>query len=57
MIEQTQFLSTVFLCSEFKLEDIYYRVNFLGKNVCANFFFFAETNFGGSLKKSQNRNN
>ena len=39
-IEQTQFLSTVFLCSEFKLEDIYSGVNFLGKNVCAIFFFF-----------------
>ena len=40
MIEQTQFLSTVVLCSEFKLEDIYSEVDFLGKNVCANFFFW-----------------
>ena len=39
MIKQTQFLSTVLLCSEFKLEDIYSEVDFLGKNVCANFFF------------------
>ena len=34
MIEQTRFLSTVFLCSEFKLENIYSGVNFCGKNVC-----------------------
>ena len=39
VIKQTQFLSTVLLCSEFKLEDIYSEVDFLGKNVCANFFF------------------
>ena len=45
MIEQTQFLSTVFLCSEFKLEDIYSGVDLLGKKFCANFFFFVETNF------------
>ena len=50
MIEQTQFLSTVFLCSEFKSEDIYSGVNFLGKNVCAN-FFFVETNFLGIVEK------
>ena len=30
MIEQTRFLSTVFLCSEFKLGDIYSGVNFCG---------------------------
>ena len=30
MIEQTRFLSTVFLCSEFKVEDIYSGVNFCG---------------------------
>ena len=50
----TQFLSTVVLCSEFKSEDIYSGVNFLRKkyDVCAN-FFFVETNFWGSLKKSQ----
>ena len=40
VIKQTQFLSTVLLCSEFKLEDIYSEVDFLGKNVCANFFFW-----------------
>ena len=35
-IEQTQFLSTVFLCSEFKLENIYSGVKCCGKNVCSN---------------------
>ena len=34
VIEQTRFLSTVFLCSEFKLENIYSGLNFCGKNVC-----------------------
>ena len=38
MIEQTRFLSTVFLCSEFKLEYIYSGVNFCRKNVCGNFY-------------------
>ena len=33
MIEQTRFLSTVFLCSEFKLENTY-----SGKNVCGNLY-------------------
>ena len=46
MIEQTRFLSTVFLCREFKLENIYSGVNFCGKNVCGNFYlrelFFAD---------------
>ena len=37
VIEQTRFLSPVFLCSEFKLENIYFGANFLGKNVCGNF--------------------
>ena len=36
MIEQTRFLSTVFLGSEFKLENIYSGVNFCEKNVCGN---------------------
>ena len=34
MIEQTRFLSTVFLCSEFKLENIYSGVIF----ICGNLF-------------------
>ena len=38
MIEQTRFLSTVFLGSEFKLENIYSGVNFYGKNVRDNFY-------------------
>ena len=37
VIEQTRFLSTVFLCSEFMLENIYSGANFCGKNVCGNF--------------------
>ena len=32
VIEQTRFLSTVFLCTAFKLENIY-----LGVNLCSNF--------------------
>ena len=40
MIEQTRFLGTVFLCSEFNLENIYSGVNFRGKNVCGNFYFW-----------------
>ena len=35
-IEQTQFLSTVYLCSEFKLENIYSGVKCCGKNVCGS---------------------
>ena len=38
MIEQTRFLSTVSLCSEFKLENIYSGVNFCKKNVCGNLY-------------------
>lgn len=37
VIEQTQILGTVFLCSEFKLQNIYSRVNFWEKNVLENF--------------------
>ena len=38
-IEQTQFHScTVFLCSKFKLENIYSGVNLCGKNVHGNLF-------------------
>ena len=51
MIEQTRFLIAVFLCTEFKLENIYSGVNFFGKNVCGNFYMFAGTYFCGSLKK------
>ena len=38
-IEQTRFLSTVFLCSDFKLENIYSQLNFCTKNVWGIFFF------------------
>ena len=38
MIEQTRFLSTVFLCSEFKLEYIYSGVNFLAGKMFAVIF-------------------
>ena len=38
IIELTWFLSTVFLCSEFKLENIFSRVNFCRKNVCSSFY-------------------
>ena len=38
IIEQIRFLSTVFLCSEFKLDNIFSGVNFCGKIVCGNFY-------------------
>ena len=38
VIEQTRFLGIVFLCSEFKLENIYCGENFSRKNVCGNFY-------------------
>ena len=37
MIEQTRFLSTAFLCSEFKLGNIYSGVNFAGKMFAVSF--------------------
>ena len=47
LIEQTLFLSTVFLCSEFKLENIYSGVNFGGKIfavvfICESLLLFAD---------------
>ena len=54
MIEQTRFLSTVFLCSEFKLENIYSGVNFCGKNVCGN-FYLRELIFADRWKNRKNR--
>ena len=47
MIEQTRFLSTVFLCSEFKLEE------FLLWSKSLQEFLFAGNSFCGSLKKSR----
>ena len=51
MIEQTRFLGAVFLCSEFKLENIYSGVNFCRKMFAV--IFFAATYFCGSLEKPQ----
>ena len=51
MIERTRFRSTVFLCSEFKLENIYSGVNFAGKMSAV--ILFAGTYFCGSLEKPQ----
>ena len=53
VIEQTRFVSAVFLYSEFKLEKIYAEVIFLGKLlavifICGNFKYFC-----GSREKSQ----
>ena len=48
MIEQTRFLGTVFLCSEFKLENIYSGENFFRKNICGNLDMFAGTYICGS---------
>ena len=56
MIEQTRFLSTVLLCSEFKLEnisDIYSGVNFSGKNVCGN-SYIRELIFADRWKNRKN---
>ena len=49
MIEQTRFLSTVFLCSQFQLENIYSGVIFCEKNACGNCYLL--TLFCGSLEK------
>ena len=42
MIEQTRFLSDVFLCREFKLENIYSGVNVCGKNEYLRELIFAD---------------
>ena len=51
VIEQTQFLRTVFLSSKFKLEYVYSGVNFAGKMFVV--IFLAGTYFCRSLEKSQ----
>ena len=56
MIEKAQFLSNISLCSEFKLENIYYGVNFCGKNVCGN-FYLQEHIFADRWKNDKNRKN
>ena len=48
-------LSTVFLCNEFKLENIYFGVNFCGKNVCGN-FYLRELIFADRWKNRKNYN-
>ena len=53
VIEQTRFLSTVFLCSEFKLENIYSGLNFCGKNVCGNIYLW-ELIFADPWKNRKN---
>ena len=45
VIEQAWFLSTVYLCSKFKLENIYSGVNVCGKNVCSNFYLRIYINY------------
>ena len=52
MIEQTRFLTTVFLCSEFKLANIYSGVNF-----CGNFYlsYLRELIFADRWKNRKNR--
>ena len=56
IINQAQFLSTVFLCSEFQLENIYSGVNFGGKNVCSN-FYLRELIFADHWKNHNNCKN
>ena len=56
MIEQTQFLSTVYLCSEFRLENTYSEVNFNRKNVCRN-FYLRELIFADRWKNRKYRRN
>ena len=55
-MEQTRFLSTVFLCILFKLENIYSGVNFCGKNVCVN-LYLRELVFADRWKNRKNRKN
>ena len=50
VIEQTRFLNTLFLCSEFKLENIY-----SGENVCGN-FYLRELSFADRWKNRKNWN-
>ena len=56
MIEQTRFLSTVYLCSEFRLQNTYSGVNFNRKNVCGN-FYLQELIFAARWKNRKYRRN
>ena len=49
VIEQTRFLSIVFLSSEYKLENVYSGVNFCGKSG-----YFRELIFAGRWKNRKN---
>ena len=53
VIEPTRFLSTVFLNSEFKLENTYSGVNFGGGNVSGN-FYLRELIFADRWKNRKN---
>ena len=54
VIGQTRLLSTVFLCSDLKPENIYFGVNFCGKNVCGN-FYLRELIFAKKKKKKSGK--
>ena len=53
MIEQTRFLSTVFLCTAFKLENIYLGVNLCGNFISGNLFW----GIAGKIAKISTHNN
>ena len=53
IIEQTQSLSSRFLGSKFKSENIYFGVHFCGKNVCGN-FYLQELIFADRWKNRKN---
>ena len=52
-IERTRFFTSVFFCSEFKLENIYSGVNVCWKNVCGN-FYLRELMFADRWKNRKN---
>ena len=54
MIEQTRFLSTVFLCSEFKLENFTLEEIFAGKMFEVINFYFRKFIFADSWKNHKN---
>ena len=56
VIEQARFLSTVFLCRKFKLENINSEIKFCTKNVCGNFYLreLLFVDHWKKLHKSQN---
>ena len=56
MIEQTRILSTVFLCSNLRLENIYSGVNFCGKNVGRNLFLWIAGKIAKLAKIRSNKN-